>query len=257
MAGLGCIYLITNTSNKKCYVGQTTKSAEHRWKQHIKCSKYSEYSHYALYRAFNKYGVDKFTFEVIVSNVPIELLNDLETNCITAYDGMLGYNMVPIGNSMKGYKFTEEVLTHLSNVRKGRVPVNKGKKFPERSGRNHPRAKEVICLTTGVVYESALAAANDLQLQHSSVVAVCNGRRGTTKGFMFKYTSSTKENRVFTTKGGANINAKKIICVTTGVEYASISEAAEAMNLKAGSISRVCKQQRNSLFGYVFKYKDK
>lgn len=55
----GCIYLIANKSNSKCYVGQTTKGAEYRWKQHIKCSKYKEYQHYALYRAFSKYGMSR------------------------------------------------------------------------------------------------------------------------------------------------------------------------------------------------------
>ena len=255
----GTIYLITNKINKKCYVGQTIKTPEYRWRQHIKCSKYEKVKHLPLYRAFRKYGVENFTFEVIVQNVPSDLLNDLETNCIEAYDGTKGYNILKIGNSTRGFKFSKETLLHLSNVRKGKEPINKGKKFPELSGKNSPRSKAVACLNDGLEYESAAAAASYYNLDNSSVIAVCKGKRLTTGSLKFSYIVDgvyTTNNRVSYRDGSANVNAKSVVCLTNSTEYGSISEAAKALGLKASSISMVCKQQRNSLFGYKFKYKE-
>ena len=255
----GCIYLITNKSNNKCYVGQTTKGAEYRWKQHIKCSKYKEYQHYALYRAFSKYGVDNFDFSIIVDNVPIDLLDDLETNCIAAYDGMLGYNMTPVGNSMRGYKFDANTLAHLSNVRKGKEPINKGKKFPERSGENHARSKRVTQMSTGKIFESASMAAKELGISHSSIIGSCRGKKGKVGGSYFEYTDFViqdiqrpKENL----KGSNNGMSRVIMCEQNGVTYGSIIEAATALGLKLSSVQAVCRGTRNSVFGYTFKYKD-
>ena len=255
----GCIYLITNKLNKKVYVGQTIKTAEYRWSQHIKCSKYAKYAHYSLYRAFNKYGIENFTFEVIVDNVPDDLLDDLETNCIAAYNGILGYNMVAVGSSMKGYKFSEKVLAHLSSIRKGKEPTNKGKKFPELSGANHPRSKRVTQVSTGTIFESALAAAIELGVCHSSVIGSCKGRKGKVGGSYFEYTdypnqtiTRPKENL----KGGNNGMARSVVCEQTGDVYPSLVEAATALGLKVGSVQAVCRGTRVSVFGYTFKYKE-
>ena len=53
------VYLITNTVNSKCYIGQAI-NLKNRLKSHI--SNYTN-KHYdnPLYRAFNKYGLDKNT----------------------------------------------------------------------------------------------------------------------------------------------------------------------------------------------------
>lgn len=59
------IYKITNKINNNCYIGQSV-DIERRWKQHIKnSSKTSRNSQYPLYRAFRKYGLNNFTFEIL------------------------------------------------------------------------------------------------------------------------------------------------------------------------------------------------
>lgn len=65
------IYKITNQVNGKCYIGQTIKSAEERWKEHRQHAfgTHPNDQNKALYRAIRKYGLDNFTFEVVQDNI--------------------------------------------------------------------------------------------------------------------------------------------------------------------------------------------
>lgn len=253
----GCVYIITNTRTSKVYIGQTIKSnREERWRQHKNAAKRGATS--KLYNAIRKYGIDSFSFKILIDNIPLSVLDVIETAAITTYDSCnKGYNIVPAGQSMRGYKFSEETLQHLSRVRKGKIPYNKGKKYPELSGCNHPRARAVFCINNQKYYISCLEAAKELNLHHSSVVAVCKGRINHTNNYVFEYVidgTIQLTERINKTKGKYNVNAKRILCINTNQEFESISEAASALKLKAASISSVLKNQRNSLFGYTFKY---
>lgn len=253
----GVIYLITNSINGKMYVGQTTKDKPvDRWKQHKRNMNYASYKRIALYRAMRKHGVENFTWEIIVADVPEALLDDLETNCIAAYNGYTkGYNMLEEGNTMRGYKFSPEVLAHLSKVRKGKEPANKGKKFPELSGKNSSRSIPVVCIDTNQRFHSAKEAATTMRLCHSSVIAVCKGRRNKTKGYRFKYADGVYQGVESKSKQkGESPNAKKVVCVETGVVYSSILEASEAINASVSGISSVCRGVRKSIYGKIFKY---
>jgi group I intron endonuclease len=60
------IYKITNKINGKCYIGQS-QHIEKRWTDHKTAShnQNDKGYEYPLYRAFRKYGIDNFTFEII------------------------------------------------------------------------------------------------------------------------------------------------------------------------------------------------
>ena len=263
MAGLvvGAIYLVRNNINGKCYIGQTTKkNPVARWKQHIYAAKHETGRHIMFYKAIRKYGADAFTFEVIVANVPVALLNDLETNCIAAYDGYTeGYNTLQYGSSVRGYTHSDALKAHWSVTRKGSVPPNKGIKCPTISGSNNSRALSVICTTTNKTFGSGAEAAAYYKLPHSSVIAVCKGRRKTTNGLIFEYADPTlRPNSVRThnTIGSLNVNARAVVCTTTGVQYGSIVEAAKGINASWSGVYAVCNNKRNSIYGYKFMYKD-
>lgn len=59
---MGIIYLIRNTINKKCYVGQTTRSISVRYKQHMSNGSTCT----LLKRSIEKYGKDNFTCTVLL-----------------------------------------------------------------------------------------------------------------------------------------------------------------------------------------------
>ena len=60
------VYKITNTINNKCYIGSSIHPAK-RWRQHINLAQNPNSSgyNYPLYKAFRKYGIEQFTFEIL------------------------------------------------------------------------------------------------------------------------------------------------------------------------------------------------
>ncbi len=103
------IYKITNNINGKSYIGLST-NIKKRWKKH-KQKNYIEYfKDKPLYRAFNKYGIDNFTFEVL-EECSIEELSKKEIYYIDKYDsfGKNGYNATLGGDGAHGYKWSEEL----------------------------------------------------------------------------------------------------------------------------------------------------
>lgn len=88
------IYKITNNVNQHCYIGQSI-NIESRWVHHKNFSK--SMNHYPLYLAFEKYGIENFTFEII-EECPIEKLNEREIYWIQYYNSYYdGYNQTTGG----------------------------------------------------------------------------------------------------------------------------------------------------------------
>lgn len=102
---MGYIYKITNKLNNKCYIGQTIKKPEKRFQQHKNNYNKSYFSQLVLYKAFNKYGIENFDFEVI-EEVDNSLLNDKEKYWIEYYDSYFnGYNSTLGGRLVELYNW--------------------------------------------------------------------------------------------------------------------------------------------------------
>lgn len=108
----GHIYKITNLKNNKCYIGQTKQSCEARWKEHkkkYKSSKNFEYN-YPLYRAFRKYGIENFTFELIES-CKVRDLDEREQYWIEHYNSFgQGYNQSKGGGGLQVLNLDETLV---------------------------------------------------------------------------------------------------------------------------------------------------
>jgi hypothetical protein len=48
-------------------------------------------------------------------------------------------------------------------------------------------SKPVMCLETGVIYDSARKAAKDLGVSYTKISLCCNGKRKSTRGLHFKF----------------------------------------------------------------------
>lgn len=121
---MGFIYLIKNTVNDKCYIGLTTTTPEKRFKKHISMAKSK--GCYALYSAFEKYGVDKFSVaEIASSNDKAELMR-LEADLIEKHKTLSpsGYNLTTGGESCI---VTDETKKKISKSLAGRSVTWGGK----------------------------------------------------------------------------------------------------------------------------------
>lgn len=112
------IYKITNQLNQKIYIGQSC-DIERRWRDH-RNSLYSSHCYdYPLYRAFRKYGLENFSFEVLEECSENEL-NNKEKDYIHEYKSMVpnGYNQTLGGQSSKPSVLTKEEVDEIKNLLK-------------------------------------------------------------------------------------------------------------------------------------------
>ena len=107
---MGYIYKVTNTVNGKMYIGQTRRTIEERWKQHLYYSfKNFPYDTSALHCAIRKYGIEAFTVEQ-VEECNNEELNNQETYWIDYFDTFHnGYNLTTGGEHHWKWE-TEEIM---------------------------------------------------------------------------------------------------------------------------------------------------
>lgn len=205
------IYKITNKTNGKVYVGQTTRDLETRIAEH------SRKQRTVIEKAINKYGIDNFTVEQIDDGSNVEELNQKEIewisklNCTIPY----GYNQCNGGDNTEGFNHRESSKKKMS---KAHISLNKvGERNPF-FGANHtdeqrekwskdrkadPRYQEnmrkahlaslksikvkVINLDTEEVFESVKEASERYNLKPTHISRVCRGKRNKTGGFRWKY----------------------------------------------------------------------
>lgn len=126
------IYKVTNKINGMVYIGQTCRSLEKRWRQHKDSVKRS-YMYGKLKQAIIDYGAASFTVEQIDIAASKEEADEKETYWISFYD----------------------------SVRNG---YNTG-----RGGKHCVRENEIVCVETGKVYRSTVAAAKEMGVSTGSV----------------------------------------------------------------------------------------
>jgi group I intron endonuclease len=115
------IYLLRNTITSKEYVGQTIRTLDERWKQHLKDAKAG--SPYAIHRAIRKYGPDFFERSVLAETDSFDELNKLEIEHIALRGtfGETGYNQTIGGDGvMTLRRHSPETREKISALQKGR-----------------------------------------------------------------------------------------------------------------------------------------
>jgi len=204
----GTIYVLQNKVNGKCYVGQTIGNVPSRIKNH-------QESKYPMGMAVRKYGAKNFEVTKY-GDIRIEWLDWAERemikyhNCLVPY----GYNISLGGNNpMRGRKHTEESKIKMSHARKGILlseehkrklsEAHKGKPNNQLGLKRSTRARErmslakkgrkmpwldhpkpVICIETGVVYNSIKEATGKTGLTN---ISACCKRDKTIHGFHWEY----------------------------------------------------------------------
>ena len=114
---MGYIYLIRNTVNNKCYVGQSTNNARKtRLRDHL-----SGRGSKLLKKAIQRYGVDAFHTKILHDNLPTNLLDDFEIHEIKRHNSIEphGYNVKSGGEKGK-YHSVEYKLSKLPSHDRGK-----------------------------------------------------------------------------------------------------------------------------------------
>lgn len=276
------IYIAVNSVNGKRYIGITSRDLGKRAREHFSSAKRNEHNG-SFHRAIRKYGFYSFTFEVLevcetkqaAKQREIELIAELHPE----YNSTLG------GDGRLGGGFTNDGLRRISEFHKGKkwqlgknhkqetkdrlreIGLQNIEKWKEYSHLG-PMAsrKPVVCLNTGKIYESAVAAAAANSVSSSMIVELClrNKRRKAAKNLVFRYfgdhygglaeVEKVLAERDVNRKRYPKSLTKPIICVTYGIKFSSATAASEEYCISRQSISEVCNGGSKSVYGLTFKY---
>lgn len=180
--------------NGKVYVGMTSRKPYERWS-----GGHGYKGQPQLWKAIVEYGWKNIRHRVIESGLAKHEAEELERVLIKihrANDPEYGYNIENGGlsewnaadstrqkfreakagenNPFYGKHLTEEHKDKISKALKGRdiQPVNK---------------RPVLCVETGIIYESTAQATRELGIHNFAIRRVCYGQRKTAGGYHWKY----------------------------------------------------------------------
>lgn len=124
------IYLIKNKINNKCYIGQSI-NIQKRIKTHCNALNNNTHPNKHLQSSWNKYDESNFEFKILKC-CKSKYLNRFEKLFIRKYDSFYnGYNNTLGGESMLGYKHTDETKEKMRQKRLGKTSYWKGKKLSD------------------------------------------------------------------------------------------------------------------------------
>lgn len=237
------VYIHTNKTNGKRYIGITRQSVQERWrdgKGYRKCIYF--------YRAIEKYGWDGFDHEIFASNLTEEEAQHMEKLLIKelqTQDPEFGYNISDGGSTTR---ISEEGRKKLSEQKKGELNPNFGRIVSEEekkhlselfSGERNPNyGRKHTEEARRKMSEANIG--RPLSEEHKQKIS---------RSMMGKFVGRPRP------EGGGK-PPKKVLCVETGEVFDSIADAARAKglyNIKT-RISSVCKGSANMCGGYHWKY---
>lgn len=232
----GLVYRIFCTANGKSYVGQTWRTLETRWQEHL-CSR----NCVKLHKALMKYGQNRFVVSTLTDGLKNQADMDAAEiywiryfNCIDD-----GYNIRDGGG--KGRTTSEETRARISKALKG---IKKG-----------PLSKETR--------EKMSKARQGCVLSEETKKKI--GRASKERGISKE--ARKKISDVFKAKGivppsrlGSVVSEetkkklRKRIVDQNGVVYEGVGVAADTLNINRSGISNVLNGRAKTYKGYTFKF---
>ena len=246
------IYKIENKVNGKVYIGLSSDVLK-RFKAHKSALNRNGHINKHLLSAYNNYGIDNFSFDIIEECEPTnkELLKELEIKNIKKYkanDNRFGYNLTSGGDGVRDLSYESREKISIGESLDDVVQIsNDGKVI--NIFRNCRVAAEYF---------------NKKSLKEN-IRNCCDKRYGykTSLGYYWMYRKEYEEfgfdlndyalpNNMF--------NVKPIIQYDKSgkfiAEYKSARECSNITGIGYKLISRVCNGQRQHTNGYVFKFKE-
>lgn len=208
-----CIYIHTNKTNGKKYVGQTCQKPERRF------ANGKGYKRTPVFKdAIKKYGWDNFIHEVVVDGLSLEEANKLEEKLIKelkTLDRKYGYNLAygggnrklcesakkKIGDFWRGKKMPQSQKEAISKANKGKNIWSKGKYPSEETKQKMKKThqinllkrhsynpyKPILCLDTGIFYNSVSEASEMLGIDKTAIYKSIKNQNRRARKMKFVY----------------------------------------------------------------------
>ena len=133
---MGTIYLIRNSVNNKCYIGQAIRDVKKRIREHLF---YESKGNSAIKNALEKYGHNAFTYEILHDGILEFMLDDLEKEEIEKHNSLSpnGYNLFTGGSTNKtASKETKDKMSknhrmHSPEERQKQAEIMRGRPCPK------------------------------------------------------------------------------------------------------------------------------
>ena len=233
------VYIHKNKINQKIYVGLTRQTTQERWRSNGEGYK----SQLKFWNAIQKYGWDNFEHIVLKTDLTAEEAGELEKDLIKSFNSVQnGYNVSYGG---VGTNHSAETIEKIRNAMIGKTHTQQTK--DKISNSKEKDKKPVVCVETGVEYESAAEAMKQTGIDRSSINKVCRGTMKTAGGYHWCF--KNKEPIYLKDK-----RLKSVVCIDTGKIYSSMSEAAKDTNSDPSNIKKVCEGKYKTTNKLRWKY---
>ncbi len=271
---MGFIYKITNILTDKCYIGETKKkNPELRWNEHkqkmekgIGCP--------ALQNAVRKYGLDKFTFKVLIICFDEDRYK-FEMEYIKKYNSIApnGYNLTPggEGGGFYGKQHSQETKDKLSKLSKQRYINNPHLK------KDISERQKIVMNTEDVLNKIKNGLKNSEKWKNAKIqkrIGNINNRnqteetRNKIRDSVLKYYSEVDKNNII----NEDINRDKrrhIMAETTGIKvqqcdenlvvintFISLRDASRQTGISKATIQNGIKNPTKLHRGFIWKKKE-
>lgn len=242
-----CVYIHTNKTNGKVYIGQTCQDINQRWRNGK-----GYVNNKLFYKAIQKYGWDNFEHKVIFTGLTKDEADKTEIELISFYASNnpdKGYNLTIGGDGTNGYRHTDEARNKISELQTGRILTETWKTHIGESlkGENAPW------------YNKSFSK------EHRKHLSDAHIGQTPSMGFLGKKHSEETKKRMSNIKMGHGVsqetknkigiaNSKKVKCIETGMVYSGLPEASLKTGCPKSGISMCCNGKQNSCKGYHWEY---
>lgn len=182
-----CVYIHTNKTNNKTYIGITCKSPKDRWRGG------ANYKHNVYFNnAIMKYGWNNFEHIIFAENLCKSEAHKIERSLIALWKSnkrQYGYNLSSGGESShSGCRHSLETKEYLRQINLGNNNPRRREKRKEIIA-NKSKTKQVYCAELDKVFSSIQQAADLFGIEASNISKCCKGMRYTAGKMHWKYIS--------------------------------------------------------------------
>lgn len=212
---MGYIYKVTNLINGKIYIGQTSRTIEKRWQEHL-WDAHNHHNNCSLHSAIRKYSKSNFLVEKVIE-CDNDNLNDYEKYWISFYQSNnkhKGYNLTDGGDS----NFKKNPDSEITKQKKSFAQTGENNSFYGKHHSANHRANistPIVAYTDdGMIYMYYISqiSANKDGYQQSHITDCVNGKH--------KHHGKTKSGQRLCWRFATNDECEviRLKCLNYGVE---------------------------------------